>query len=76
MSSNGSSSDDDNDGFVDRLAKTLFASPNSPLTAFADRQRIERLEQCSQLANFLSACQAIKGGKQQLDSTEDAMLPP
>ena len=75
-SSNGSSNnDDENDGIVDRLAKALFASPNSPLTAFADRQRIERMEQCTQLANILSACQAIKAGKQ-LDSTEDAILPP
>jgi hypothetical protein len=71
------SSNNDDDGIVDRLAKTLFASPNSPLTAFADRQRIERMEQCTQLANILSACQAIKSGKQQLGSpTEDAILLP
>jgi hypothetical protein len=80
MSTSGSvnnNNDDDNDGIVDRLAKTLFASPNSPLTAFADRQRIERMEQCTQLANILSACQAIKAGKQQLGSpTEDAILLP
>lgn len=75
---NGSSNnDDDNDGVVDRLAKALFASPNSPLTAFADRQRIERMEQCTQLANILSACQAIKAGKQLGSPGEDAiMMPP
>ena len=29
--------DDSRDGPIDRLAKALFASPSSPLTAFADR---------------------------------------
>jgi hypothetical protein len=48
---------DSRDGPIDRLAKALFASPSSPLTAFADRQRLERLEQCKQLEDILLACQ-------------------
>jgi hypothetical protein len=53
-----SKNNDANDGVMDRLAKALFASPSSPLTAFADRQRVERLEQCQQLARILKACQS------------------
>ncbi|EJK75282.1 hypothetical protein THAOC_03000 [Thalassiosira oceanica] len=49
---------DNSDGFVDRLAKTLFASPSSPFTAFADRQRVERLEACQALEQNLLACQS------------------
>ncbi|KAL7447775.1 hypothetical protein ACHAWC_000097, partial [Mediolabrus comicus] len=49
--------DDSRDGPIDRLAKALFASPSSPLTAFADRQRLERLEQCKQLEDILLSCQ-------------------
>lgn len=55
------SSDNDSgakDGIMDRLTKTLFASPSSPLTAFADRQRVERLEQCQQFERIVEACQA------------------
>ncbi len=48
----------DKDGIMDRLAKTLFASPSSPLTAFADRQRVERLEQCQQFERIVEACQS------------------
>ena len=50
--------DDGKDGFVDRLAKTLFAHPNSPFTEFADSQRIDRLEQCQELQRIVEACQA------------------
>ena len=49
--------DDSRDGPIDRLAKALFASPSSPLTAFADRQRLERLDQCKQLEDILLSCQ-------------------
>ncbi|KAL3760414.1 hypothetical protein ACHAWU_005949 [Discostella pseudostelligera] len=51
-----SNNNDANDGVMDRLAKALFASPSSPLTAFADRQRVERLEQCQQLERILEEC--------------------
>ncbi|KAL7442380.1 hypothetical protein ACHAXM_008377 [Skeletonema potamos] len=49
--------DDNKDGPIDRLAKSLFASPGSPFTAFADKQRSERLQQCKQLEDILMACQ-------------------
>lgn len=49
---------DESDGIVHRLAKRLFASPDSPFTEFADRQRIERLDQCRQLERILKACQS------------------
>jgi hypothetical protein len=42
-------SDDAENGIIDCLAKTLFAHPSSPLTAFADRQRMDRIEQCKEL---------------------------
>lgn len=45
---------------MDRLAKRIFASPDSPFTAFADRQRMERLEGCRELQRILVACQAEK----------------
>mmetsp|Transcript_36968 Transcript_36968/g.75367 ORF Transcript_36968/g.75367 Transcript_36968/m.75367 type:complete len:223 (-) Transcript_36968:99-767(-) len=48
---------DNQDGPMDRLAKSLFASPGSPFTAFADKQRAERLEQCKDLEDILMACQ-------------------
>ena len=48
---------DNQDGPIDRLAKSLFASPGSPFTAFADKQRSERLEQCKDLEDILMACQ-------------------
>lgn len=50
-------SNDNKDGPIDRLAKSLFASPGSPFTAFADKQRSERLEQCQGLEDILMACQ-------------------
>ena len=53
-------SDDAEDGIMDRLAKTLFAHPSSPLTAFADRQRMDRIEQCKELERILSACRSAK----------------
>lgn len=56
--------DEDKDGIMDRLAKTLFASPGSPLTAFADQQRIERLENCRQLERVLKACQSANNDAQ------------
>lgn len=49
--------EDNRDGPFDRLAKSLFASPNSPFTAFADKQRSERLGQCKELEDTLLACQ-------------------
>jgi len=49
---------DSKDGFMDRLAKRLFASPDSPFTAFADQQRMDRLEQCQELQRILAACQS------------------
>lgn len=58
MSSTNNNDDDDGDGVMMRLAKRLFASPNSPLTEFADRQRIERIEKCRELERILKACQA------------------
>ena len=42
-------SDDAENGIIDCLAKTLFAHPSSPLTAFANRQRMDRIEQCKEL---------------------------
>jgi hypothetical protein len=55
------------DGIMDRLAKTLFASPSSPLTAFADRQRVERLEQCQQFERILEACQSASRNSVNVD---------
>ena len=52
------SDDNGKDGFVDRLAKSIFASPDSPFTAFADRQRVERLNECGELQRIVDACQA------------------
>ena len=52
------SDNDDKGGFVDRLAKSIFASPDSPFTAFADRQRVERLQECGELQRIVDACQA------------------
>ncbi len=51
-------SNDEEGGFAKSLAKKLFASPESPFTAFADRQRAERLEQCRQLEVILKSCQS------------------
>lgn len=68
----------DGDGIMDRMAKRLFASPGSPFTAFADRQRIERLEQCRQLERILNACQAASDA-QAIDTTnlsEEDAFPP
>ena len=58
--STNDNSDDAEDGIMDRLAKTLFAHPSSPLTAFADRQRMDRIEQCKELERILSACRSAK----------------
>ena len=60
------SSDKEEDGIFKRLAKALFASPSSPLTAFADRQRVERLEQCRHLEAILTACQATHEAQKRL----------
>jgi hypothetical protein len=51
-------SSDEKDGFIDRLAKKLFASESSPLSSFADQQRAERLAACRQLETVLNECQA------------------
>ena len=61
-------SNDNKDGPIDRLAKSLFASPGSPFTAFADKQRSERLEQCKDLEDILMACQRAN----KVDSVDDA----
>lgn len=57
-SSNNNDEASSKDGIMDRLARALFASPSSPLTAFADRQRVERLEQCRQFERIVEACQS------------------
>ena len=64
-------SDNDKDGFVDRLAKAIFASPDSPLTAFADRQRVERLEQCGELQRIVDACHAAANRSTNNDTSND-----
>ena len=66
--------DSNNDGFVDRLAKTLFASPNSPFTAFADRQRVERLEACQALEQNLLTCQSMV--ENQNSDSKSYSIPP
>mmetsp|Transcript_15760 Transcript_15760/g.26921 ORF Transcript_15760/g.26921 Transcript_15760/m.26921 type:complete len:227 (+) Transcript_15760:102-782(+) len=71
---------DPKDGLMDRLAKKLFASPESPLTAFADRQRIERLEQCRQLERILKSCQAandaqLAGNGSETNASENEDIP-
>jgi len=67
--------DSNSDGFIDRLAKTLFASPNSPFTAFADRQRVERLEACQALEQNLLACQSM-GENPSSDDSKSYSTPP
>ncbi|KAL3777241.1 hypothetical protein HJC23_013222 [Cyclotella cryptica] len=52
------SSDGEKNGVFDRLATKLFASTSSPLSAFADQQRAERLASCRQLESILNSCQA------------------
>ena len=59
------------DGPIDRLAKSLFASPGSPFTAFADKQRAERLGQCKDLENILMACQKANDNAATADVVED-----
>lgn len=68
---NDSADHDGKDGPIDRLAKRLFASPDSPFTAFADRQRLERLESCQQLGRILEACQAAKRREEALLAGDD-----
>lgn len=70
-------------GMVDRLAHSLFASPTSPLTAFADRQRAERLDGCRELETILKACQAANKVQERNDeidvnpsATDDTALAP
>mmetsp|Transcript_19560 Transcript_19560/g.42486 ORF Transcript_19560/g.42486 Transcript_19560/m.42486 type:complete len:236 (-) Transcript_19560:1911-2618(-) len=74
--------DSKEDGPMDRLAKRLFASPDSPFTAFADRQRMERLESCRQLERILEACQSanndaqVSGNDSEQKSSEMTEFPP
>lgn len=70
MPANSDNADNGKDGFMDRLAKTIFASPNSPFTSFADKQRIERLDQCQQLQLIVDACHAANS-KDNVDDTSD-----
>ena len=63
-------SDEHEDGFMDRMAKRLFASPDSPFTRFADQQRIDRLEQCRQLERALKACQSANDEPGALGTTD------
>jgi hypothetical protein len=51
---------DAENGIMTRLARTLFANPNSPFTEFADKQRLERIDQCKGLERILMACQSAK----------------
>ena len=67
------SDDNDKDGFVDRLAKRIFASEDSPFTAFADRQRVERLEQCGELQRIVDACQAAANRSTNNDTSNDKL---
>ncbi|KAL7532057.1 hypothetical protein ACHAXR_004402 [Thalassiosira sp. AJA248-18] len=72
---------DNNDGIMDRMAKRLFASQDSPFTAFADRQRIERVEQCRQLERILKACQSandaqVAGNEFDTNSSEEVEFQP
>lgn len=70
------SDDNDKDGFVDRLAKSIFASPDSPFTAFADRQRVERLEQCGELQRIVDVCQAAANStKNDTSNNVDVDIP-
>ena len=70
------SDDNDKDGFVDRLAKSIFASPDSPFTAFADRQRVERLEQCGELQRIVDACHAAANStKNDTSNNVDVDIP-
>lgn len=77
-----SNNDSKEDGFMDRLAKKLFASPDSPFTAFADRQRMERVESCQELERILEACQSannvaqVAGNESGTKSSEMTELPP
>ena len=68
MSSNG-----ENDGFFDRLAKKLFASESSPLSQFADEQRAERLASCRHLEHILNACQAESKNRESGDLVADGL---
>lgn len=69
---------DSKDGFMDRLAKKLFASPDSPFTAFADQQRMDRLEQCQQLQRILAACQSANNDARDapMNETEEILDIP
>ena len=70
------SDNNDKDGFVDRLAKSIFASPDSPFTAFADRQRVERLEQCGELQRIVDACHAAANStKNDTSNNVDVDIP-
>mmetsp|Transcript_6748 Transcript_6748/g.13886 ORF Transcript_6748/g.13886 Transcript_6748/m.13886 type:complete len:223 (-) Transcript_6748:149-817(-) len=55
--SNNDEAKDEKLGIVDRLANYMFANPDSPFTQFADRQRVERLQQCREIEAILKACQ-------------------
>ena len=67
---------DDNDGFMDRLAKLLFASLNGPFTAFANRQRVEWLDQCRQLELILKKCQSANANDANVGAHESETSMP
>lgn len=63
---------EENTGFIDRLAKKLFASESSPLSSFADQQRAERLASCRHLETVLNACHAESKNESSQNSLEGA----
>ena len=48
----------------------------SPFTAFADRQRVERIEQCKQLENIVVACQSAKHARDARKAGEELKETP
>lgn len=63
------------DGIGKRLAKFVFASANSPFTEFADKQRVERLNQCKQLEAMLKACEHANRPENAIWEKDDEASP-
>lgn len=68
------SSNDENEGLFDRLAKRLFASESSPLSQFADEQRAERLASCRHLEHILNSCQAESKNRESSDLVANSVI--
>ena len=68
-------SNEEREGFFDRLAKTIYASESSPFSQFADQQRAERLASCGQLEMILNACKAETNNENEngLDTDESGL---